>query len=307
MSWVIETQGLSKSYGAITAVDNLSLKVPGGGVFGLLGPNGSGKTTTMGMLLGLIKPTAGSIRLFEDAAEGVHADALRRIGAIVEEPTFYPYLSGRDNLRYFQGITGRGTPGEIDRLLERVGLADRADSKFSAYSTGMKQRLGIAHTLLGDPDVLFLDEPTNGLDPAGVAEVRDLIRQVGGDGRAVLLSSHLLHEVEQVCDSLAILSKGKLIVQGNVAELLHSHAREQARLRTTDNSRAVEILSALEWVEGAELSEDSILVTAPSERSSELSAALSRSDIYVTEMTALQMNLEQYFFEVTGDDLAEAN
>ena len=117
MSWVIETQGLSKSYGAITAVDNLSLKVPGGGVFGLLWPNGSGKTTTMGMLLGLIKPTAGNIRLFEDAAEGVHADALRRIGAIVEEPNFYPYLSGRDNLRYFQGITGRGVPGEIDRLL----------------------------------------------------------------------------------------------------------------------------------------------------------------------------------------------
>ena len=274
--------------------------------FGLLGTNGSGKTTTMGMLLGLIRPTAGSIRLFGSDVEGVHAGALRRIGAIVEEPNFYPYLSGRDNLRYFQGIMGRETLGEVERLLEMVGLSDRANSKFNTYSLGMKQRLGIAYTLLGDPDVLFLDEPTNGLDPAGRAEVRDLIRQLGGSGRAVLLSSHVLHEVEQVCDSLAILSNGKLIAQGNVADLLHSSTRERVRIRTTDNVRAIEVLSALEWVEDVISDDNSILVTAPGDRASELSAALSESEIYVTEMAVPRMSLEQYFLEVTGDDLGEA-
>ena len=306
MAWAIETEGLTKRYGSITAVDNLSLQVPDAGVFGLLGSNGSGKTTSMGMLLGLIRPTAGSIRLFGNSVEGVHPDSLRRIGAIVEEPNFYPYLSGRDNLRYFQGIAGGGALGEVDHLLEMVGLSDRANSKVSTYSLGMKQRLGIAYTLLGDPDMLLLDEPTNGLDPAGMAEVRDLIRQLGGSGRAVLLSSHVLHEVEQVCDSLAILSNGKLIAQGNVADLLHSRARERVRIRTTDNVRAIEVLSALEWVEDVISDDNSILVTAPGDRASELSAALSESEIYVTEMAVPRMSLEQYFLEVTGDDLGEA-
>lgn len=305
MAWAIETEGLTKRYGSITAVDNLSLQVPDAGVFGLLGPNGSGKTTSMGMLLGLIRPTAGSIRLFGNVVEGVHPDSLRRIGAIVEEPNFYPYLRGRDNLRYFQGITGRETPGEVDHLLEMVGLSDRANSKVGTYSLGMKQRLGIAYTLLGDPDMLLLDEPTNGLDPAGMAEVRDLIRQLGGSGRVVLLSSHVLHEVEQVCDSLAILSNGKLIAQGEVADLL-SRGRERIRMRTTDNARAVQVLSSLEWVEHVTSDDNSILVTAPSDRSSELSAALSESEIYVTEMAIPRMSLEQYFLEVTGDDLGEA-
>ena len=305
MAWAIETEGLTKRYGSITAVDNLSLQVPDAGVFGLLGPNGSGKTTSMGMLLGLIRPTAGSIRLFGNVVEGVHPDSLRRIGAIVEEPNFYPYLSGRDNLRYFQGITSRETPGEVDHLLEMVGLSDRANSKVGTYSLGMKQRLGIAYTLLGDPDMLLLDEPTNGLDPAGMAEVRDLIRHLGGSGRVVLLSSHVLHEVEQVCDSLAILSNGKLIAQGEVADLL-SRGRERIRMRTTDNARAVQVLSSLEWVEHVTSDDNSILVTAPSDRSSELSAALSESEIYVTEMAVPRMSLEQYFLEVTGDDPGEA-
>ena len=198
--------------------------------------------------------------------------------------------------------------GEVDHLLEMVGITDRANSKVSTYSLGMKQRLGIAYTLLGDPDMLLLDEPTNGLDPAGMAEVRELIRQLGGSGRAVLLSSHVLHEVEQVCDSLAILSNGKLIAQGGVADLLRSRARERIRIRmrTTDNARAVQVLSSLEWVEHVTSDDNSILVTAPSDRSSELSAALSESEIYVTEMAVPRMSLEQYFLEVMGDDLGEA-
>ena len=183
---VIRTDGLTKRYGDILAVDDLSLEVPHGQVFGLLGPNGSGKTTTMGMLLGLVSPTSGSFSLFGGSTS--HQNALHRVGAIVETPSFYPYLSGRDNLAYYQGITGRGNRKELDDLLSKVGLADRAKSRFRTYSLGMKQRLGLAYALLGDPELLFLDEPTNGMDPAGMAEVRDMIRGLGTGGRTVLLS-----------------------------------------------------------------------------------------------------------------------
>ena len=298
---IIETDGLTKRFGKIVAVDGLSLTVQRGHVFGLLGPNGSGKTTTMGMLLGLTRPTAGSFRLFGE--QGNNQDALRRVGAIVETPTFYPYLTGRQNLAYFQGILGRGTAQELDALLDQVSLADRADDRFHTYSLGMKQRLGLAYALLGDPELLFLDEPTNGMDPAGMAEMRDLIRSLGTEDRTVFLSSHLLHEVEQVCDSVVILSKGKLIAQGSVAELLQG--RGQIRLRTTDNDEAVAVLAALDWVEEAGIENGTVVVTAPSEHAAELSAALGRADIYVTEMTSGQESLESYFLEITAAEEGE--
>ena len=294
---IIQTDGLTKRFGSIVAVDNLSLTVPRGHVFGLLGPNGSGKTTTMGMLLGLTRPTSGTFSLFGGAR---HQDALRRVGAIVETPAFYPYLSGRDNLAYFQGILGRGTRQELDDLLERVGLAGRGGDRFHTYSLGMKQRLGLAYALLGDPELLFLDEPTNGMDPAGMAEIRDLIRSLGTEDRTVFLSSHLLNEVEQVCDSVVILSKGKLIAQGSVADLLHG--RGQTRLRTTDNAQALTILAALDWVEEAKPEGDALVITAPPERAPELSAALGQAEIYVTEMTSGAESLESYFLEITAEE-----
>ena len=297
---VIRTDGLTKRYGEILAVDDLSLQVPRGRIFGLLGPNGSGKTTTMGMLLGLVKPTAGSFTLF--GSDTPHRQSLRRLGAIVETPAFYPYLSGRDNLAYFQGITGESNAAELDDLLEKVGLADRADSRYRTYSLGMKQRLGLAYSLLGDPELLFLDEPTNGMDPAGMAEVRDLIPSLGAGGRTVLLSSHLLHEVEQVCDSVAILSSGKLIAQGNVDDLVRSQGDGRIRLRTTDNAKAVEILTALEWVTSVDTDGDSLLISAAGERSSEISTALGRSEVFVTEMAAEETSLEQYFLDVTEEE-----
>ena len=297
-SLVIETHELTKRYGRILAVDRLSLEVPRGSVFGLLGPNGSGKTTVMGMLLGLVQPTSGSFNLL-DSGMG-QDDVLHRIGAIVESPSFYPYLSGRRNLAYFQNIAERGSPQELDDLLERVGLADRADDRFQTYSLGMKQRLGLAYTLLGSPELLLLDEPTNGMDPAGMAEVRELIRSLGTDGRTVLLSSHLLHEVEQVCDSVGILSKGKLIAQGDVASLLQR--QEQVRLRTSDDARATEILAGLPWVEDIRPEDDALVVTAAHERSSDLTAALSRSQVYVAEIAPVQASLEQYFLEITSED-----
>ena len=300
-SHVIETTSLTKHYGSIVAVDGLSMSVPRGHVFGLLGPNGSGKTTTMSMLLGLVRPTAGGFNLF--GSSGGLEEALHRVGAIIESPTFYPYLTGRQNLLYFQGISGRGASQDIDGLLERVGLEGRGDHRFRTYSLGMKQRLGLAYSLLGDPELLFLDEPTNGMDPAGMADVRDLIRSLGTGGRTVLLSSHLLHEVEQVCDSVAILSKGKLIAQGDVADLLRS--QDQIRLKTTDNAKAVGVLSTLDWIEDVKIEEGEVVVAASGDRAPELSTTLGRSEVYVTDISTGQKSLESYFLEVTGDEGGE--
>ncbi len=297
-SYVIKTSGLTKRFGRILAVDDLSIQVPRGHVFGLLGPNGSGKTTTMNMLLGLIRPTAGQFSLFGSSERS--DKTLRRVGAIIESPTFYPYLTGRQNLAYFQGVLGRGSPSELDSLLEQVGLGGRGGHRYQTYSLGMKQRLGLAYTLLGDPELLFLDEPTNGMDPAGVAEIREMIRSLATGGRTVLLSSHLLNEVEQVCDSLAILSKGRLIAQGNIKDLLQTEG--QIRLRTTDNDEAFEILSDLDWVQGVKTQGGSLVAMAPVERSWELTAVLSQSRVYVTEMRPITLSLEDYFMEVTGEE-----
>jgi ABC-type multidrug transport system ATPase subunit len=295
---VIETDGLTKRYGDVVAVDQLSLRVPRGGVFGFLGPNGSGKTTTMGMLLGLIQSTSGQARIFGDAVG--RSDTLRRIGAMVESPTFYPYLTGRANLRYFQAIGRRGSPADIDRLLELVDLGKRADTKFATYSLGMKQRLGIACALLGEPDLVFLDEPTNGLDPAGVVEVRELIRDLGKGGRTVVLSSHLLAETELVCDHVAVLAKGKLVVQGNVKELLHE--KDSFWLGTTDDAAAARLLSTLAAVEKVTPGEGELVVTAPPERAAEITRALAGAGIYVTKLVPIRHTLESFFMEITGTD-----
>ena len=295
---VIETKSLTKRFGDILAVDDLSLEVPRGHVFGLLGPNGSGKTTTMGMLLGLVRPSSGRFSLFGGSKP--HREALSQTGAIVEFPSFYPHLSGRDNLAFFQQISGNGDSVELDTLLEKVGLAGRGKDRFHTYSLGMKQRLGLAFVLLGDPDLLILDEPTNGMDPDGMAEVRELIRSLGDGERTVLLSSHLLHEVEQVCDSVAILSHGRLVVQGTVDELVRSLAGETILIRTTDNTKAIELISKLDWVADVTSKDNSILVSAPAERSAEISEVLSRSAVYIAKMTFGQMSLEEYYFKITS-------
>ena len=301
---VIQTDGLTKRYGRVLAVDGLSLNVPRGRIFGLLGPNGSGKTTLMSMLLGLVRPTTGSFTLFGTPPEHGGLDRqLHRIGALIETPSFYPYLSGRNNLAYFQGISGRGDPAELDLLLEQVGLGGRGGDKFQTYSLGMKQRLGLAYTLLGDPELLVLDEPTNGMDPAGMAEVRELIRSLGGENRTVILSSHLLNEVEQVCDSVGILSHGRLIAQGDVAELLQERGQPQVRLRTTDDRKAWEILNALAWVDSVSTDNGYLVAGVAPDRSWEITAALSRNEVYVAEMTSAQMSLEQYFLDVTEGDV----
>ncbi len=299
---VIETEGLTKRYGdgGVVAVDSLKLHVPRGGVFGFLGPNGSGKTTTMGMLLGLVKPSAGTASIFGQPAG--EPGTLRRIGAMVETPTFYGYLSGWANLRYFQAIGRRGGPADVERLLDLVDLGKRAHQKFSTYSLGMKQRLGVACALLGDPELVFLDEPTNGLDPAGVVEVRELIRGLGKEGRTVVLSSHLLAETELVCDNVAVLSRGKLLAQGTIAELLRQH--DTLRLRTTNDADAAPALEALPWVEVVARDGQYLVVTAPQDRAWEITRALGERGIYVNELTPVHRTLEEYFMDLTGTDPA---
>ena len=297
--FVIQTDGLTKRYGNVLAVDNLSMEVRRGHVYGLLGPNGSGKTTTMGLLLGLLRPTSGTFSLF--GSNDGHEESLRRVGAITETPSFYPYLSGLQNLKYFQIISGSGPESELEGLIDRVGLAGRGGDLFRTYSLGMKQRLGIAYALLGDPDLIFLDEPTNGLDPEGMIEIRELIRSLGNDNRTVLLSSHLLHEVEQICDSVTIISKGRLIAQGEVSQLVSTAGSERVRTKTTDDGKARQILSAIDWVEDVTTDEDALVVTAPIERSSELTATLAHSEVYVAEMMPVRTSLEEYFLEVTGN------
>jgi ABC-type multidrug transport system ATPase subunit len=213
---LVETTDLTKRYGPRAAVDHVGLRVRRGEVYGFLGPNGAGKTTTLRMLLGLVRPTAGTVRVL-GAPPGDRA-ALARIGMLVESPAFYPYLSGRDNLRVVARYGGVPA-GRVDQTLEMVGLTARASDRVAAYSLGMQQRLGLAAALLKDAELLILDEPTNGLDPAGVAEMRLLLRRLGSGGRTVLLSSHLLGEVQQVCDRIGVLSGGRLLREGTVAEL----------------------------------------------------------------------------------------
>jgi ABC-2 type transport system ATP-binding protein len=300
---VVETTGLTKHFGEVRAVQDLSLAVPRGTVFGLLGPNGAGKTTIIGTLLGLIRPTAGTIRLFGTESNGSTDAAVRRIGAIMETPAFYPYLSGRDNLRYFQGIAGSDRPDEIERLLDLVGLTDRADARFNTYSLGMKHRLGLAYSLLGDPELLLLDEPTNGLDPSGMAEVRQLLRELGDGERTVVLASHLLNEVEQVCDNVAILSKGRVIAEGGVSDLIGR--RDRLRLSTTDDAAARRVMAELDWVGSVVDGDGAMLVEVAPRRAGELSEVLARVAVYPTELQTVVTSLEQYFLEVTGEEEGE--
>ncbi len=294
---VVEIEGLTKRYGDVVAVDDLTLAVPAGSVFGLLGPNGAGKTTIIGCALGLIRRDAGSVRLLGREIDGGAEEVVRGVGATMETPAFYPYLSGRDNLRYFQGIIGRDEPAEVDRLLELVGLTARAGSRFQTYSLGMKHRLGVAYALLGDPQLLLLDEPTNGLDPAGMAEVRQLIRRLGDGTRTVVLASHLLNEVEQVCDRVGILSRGRLIAHGGVAELIGR--QDRLRLRTTDDSRAAALLGGLDFVGSVVADEAGLVVAAPGDHAAGISAALAAQGIHVAELRSLDTSLEEYFLQVT--------
>jgi ABC-2 type transport system ATP-binding protein len=293
----IETEELTKRYGTRVAVDRLGLRVGRGEVFGLLGPNGAGKTTTIAMLLGLVGPTSGRASVLGEPA-GSPA-ALRRIGAMIEAPALYPYLSGYDNLRVL--ARAGGIPAaRVGRALAVVGLAGRADDKARTYSQGMRQRLAIAGALLPEPELIVLDEPTNGLDPAGMVEIRDLIRALAADGRTILLCSHLLHEVEQLCGRVAIMKEGRLIAEGAVGELLRRDSGLRLRVEG-DRERAIALLRALPWVGAVEPDGEALRVDAPAARAAELNGYLAHHDVAVAEIGANERSLESFFLEVTGD------
>ncbi|GAB4427033.1 MAG: ABC transporter ATP-binding protein [Chloroflexi bacterium OHK40] len=295
----IETEDLTKRYGARLAVDGLTLRVERGEIFGLLGPNGAGKTTTIGMLLGLLRPSAGAARVLGHDVQRNPAAALRGVGAMIEAPALYPYLSGADNLRVLARAGGL-PDSRIAASLAAVELTARARDPARTYSQGMKQRLAIAGALLPDPELIILDEPTNGLDPAGTAEIRSLIRDLAAGGRTVLLCSHQLHEVEQLCGRVAILKAGRLVAEGQVAELLRRGQGLRVRVER-DAARAAELAAALPWVAGVERAGDLLLVDAPAGRAAELNAHLTSAGVLVAEIGARGGSLEEFFLEVTGE------
>jgi ABC-2 type transport system ATP-binding protein len=294
----IETEGLTKVYGSIVAVDHLDLRVEHGEILGFLGPNGAGKTTTMRMLLGLVRPTSGSSNVLGMDTATQLEEILARTGSIIENPTFYPFLSGRDNLRVIAKITS-ADPGRIADVLEIVDLTSASRRKFKGYSLGMKQRLAVAAALLPEPDLLILDEPANGLDPAGIVEMRKLMSRLKDDGRTVLISSHVLHEIEQICDRIVILNRGRIVVQGRVASLLGSQSKVEIRIERAGEAEA--ILARVPWIESVTRGGDLLTVSAPLTRAAEINALLAREELFASEIHPRETSLEQYFLDVTGD------
>lgn len=296
---VIRTHGLTKRFKKLTSVDDLDMQVRRGEVFGFLGPNGAGKTTAIALLLGLLRPTAGTAEVMGHDIRRQPAHALRRVGALVEA-AFYPYLSAQDNLWVMAQMSGGGVSRRrIDEMLELVGLANRAGDKFRTFSTGMKQRLGLAAALVHDPELLILDEPTHGLDPAGMLQIRDLIRHLSREqSKTVFLSSHLLHEVEQVCDRVLILNRGKTIAAGRVEEILEQGGRIEIRVNRPE--RAQEALRELDWVDGVSLCDEVLYVAAPSERAADLTAALAARELYPHGIRITERSLESFFLDVTA-------
>jgi ABC-2 type transport system ATP-binding protein len=297
---LIETHGLTKRYrNGIVAVDGLDLTVRRGEVYGFLGPNGAGKTTTMRMLVGLTRPSAGGA-VVAGAPPGRH---LQSVGSLVESPAFYPYLTGRDNLRVlarYAGVARR----RVDEVLEEVDLAPRAGHKYSTYSLGMKQRLGVAAALLKDPELLILDEPTNGLDPQGIVEMRELVRGVGTGNRTVVLSSHQLGEVEQICDRVGVIRQGRMVAEGTVAEL---RGQTGITVVATPAERASEILARSLGREHVQLHEGRLRLSIDPARAAEVNRTLVQAGIDVSELGASGRSLEEIFFELTGDGGAAAS
>ncbi len=273
---IIRTNALTKRFRTIRreviAVDNLSIEVPRGSIYGFLGPNGSGKTTTIGMLLGLIRPSSGTIELFGIEAAKRLPELLTRTSSVLENSPMYPYLSGRDNLEVFARMKGVKSKQRIDEVLDQVGLSNKANNQARTYSLGMRQRLSIAMALLNDPELIVLDEPTNGLDPSGIIEIRQLISQLGQQGKTIFLSSHLLHEVEQVCNHVAVLNRGKVIAQGSVNQLISKGKTLQ--LKVSDIPAATSLLANIEWITSIETDHDYVYVGAEEEKYADINDLL---------------------------------
>lgn len=311
---VISTTRLTKAFGNLVAVNDLNLQVLRGDVFGFLGPNGSGKTTTIRMLLGLIRPTAGRAILFGLDTAYQLPSILLRIGAIVETPIFYPYLSGLDNLRVVAAnsgmVLGKANDRRIAEVVEMVELHAYGKLAYRKYSLGMKQRLGIAAALLTDPELVILDEPTNGLDPSGMIEIRQLIRCLSSLGKTIFLSSHLLTEVQQVCNRVAILRKGNLVKQGDVKELLREHEHIEVCIgQPEQTSSAFDVLRQSQeqgatWISNIRIEQNKegqpiLIIDAPAARSAEINMLLAHNNLFASEIYPREGSLEDVFLEAT--------
>jgi ABC-2 type transport system ATP-binding protein len=300
------TRGLTKRYGDVNVVDGLDLTIERGELYGFLGPNGAGKTTTIRMALGLIFPTAGEVELLgEPVVHGHTTRSLERTGAMVEEPAFYRFLSGRRNLEVFARAGGSGEEtrrrlARIDDVLELTGLTNAAKKRVKAYSQGMRQRLGVALALLGAPDVLVLDEPTNGLDPAGMREIRQMLRRLADGGTTVFVSSHLLAEVEAICDRVGVLSRGKLVAEGPPAKL--RGVAETVRVEVDDAARAAEVLARLEGLEVRPGGDRALSVRlGATTTAADVNAALVGAGVAVSALVPQQESLEDVFLALVGD------
>jgi ABC-2 type transport system ATP-binding protein len=298
----VAARGLVKRYGDITAVAGVDLTVERGDVFGYLGPNGAGKTTSLRMLLGLIRPTEGSAQLFGRDPLEVGARALDGVAGFVEGPRFYPYLSGRKNLRLLGDFDGGVPAARIDEVLDVVDLRDRGKDRVGGYSHGMKQRLGIAASLLREPQLLLLDEPTTGLDPAGMRDMRELVKRLASEGITILLSSHILAEVEELCNRVAIIRSGRIIYEGFLADLLQSAAGGY-RLRATDPERARTVLLA-RGVESVVLVEGELRFQADEATVEAVSVSLGQAGIGISALVPLTATLEELFLGMTEEEAA---
>jgi ABC-2 type transport system ATP-binding protein len=301
----VEVRGLVKRYGDLTAVDAVDLTVERGDVFGYLGPNGAGKTTSLRMMLGLIRPTAGTVRVF-GRDPGVSVHALEGVAGFVEAPRFYPYLDGRTNLRLLAALDGSGADALVAETLEIVELTDRAKDKVGGYSHGMRQRLGIAAALLRRPRLLLLDEPATGLDPAGMRDMRALIRRLADDGMTVVLSSHLLAEVDELCNRVAIVRRGRMVYEGELADLRLA-AGATYRLRTTDDDRALAVCAAQPGVAEPDRGGDGVITFRADgdEAVAALSLALTEAGALILELAPRMASLEELFFDLTEGAEAE--
>ncbi|ADG74060.1 ABC transporter related protein [Cellulomonas flavigena DSM 20109] len=297
----VEVRGLRKTYRTtslrqVVAVDRLDLTVPSGGVHGFLGPNGSGKTTTIRMLLGLVRPDSGSVRLLGARVPDGLPAVVGRVGAVVEGPRFSPDFSGRRNLRLLAAAID--VPGtRVEAALERVGLRERGQDQFRRYSLGMKQRLAIAATLLKDPALLILDEPTNGLDPQGIRDVRATMRALADEGRTVLVSSHLLAEVEHVADTVSVVARGRLVAEGRVGDLLGGDAAQTVRVGVADPVRGAQLLVAHGW---SVRDDGAVLLVSGAPGAAAVTEVLARGDVFPHEVGVVRRDLESVFLELTG-------
>jgi ABC-2 type transport system ATP-binding protein len=301
--WAVETHGLTKRFGDNVAVNGVELLVPRGCAFGYLGPNGAGKTTLIRVLLGLTHADAGSMSLLGYPVPRHRDKALARVGAIVDEPRFHSHLTGRQNLQILAAARERDSRDRIGPSLERVGLAQRADDKVAKYSMGMRQRLGVAACLIGDPQLLILDEPMNGLDPAGMHEMRDMILSLVAEGRTVVLSSHLLDEVERTCDAVAIVDRGNIIRQGPISELLAGTSVE-LQIECSEPDRALSLVSATNIGGHVTVGPDQLAITLPAGTARDVIAEVNRvlveGGISVYRLQEMQASLEQWFLQVTS-------